>query len=88
MKTEKEIKASPFVSNVGNVGNWPMWLARHDNLPPGCLKDHLDRIITRPGGVKSADLGRQAVVTLWFIAFALATIGLCAWLIFKAAFVV
>jgi hypothetical protein len=27
---------------------WPMWLARHDNLPPKTLLPHLDRILVRP----------------------------------------
>lgn len=30
---------------------WPsrfsMWLARHDNLPPGCLAKHLGRILCK-----------------------------------------
>ena len=27
------------------VRRWPMWLMRHDNLPEGCLKKHLWRIL-------------------------------------------
>lgn len=64
------------------------YLARHDNLPPGCLSKHLNRILGQPGGVKTAHRERQAdgvqVVTLWFIAYALATIGVCVWLLLRA----
>lgn len=61
------------------------WLSRHDNLPKGCLAQHLDRIITSPAGVESAYLERRTVVTLWFIAYAMAAIGLCVWVLLKSS---
>jgi hypothetical protein len=34
------------VGGLTYVDRWPMWLRRHDNLPPGCLARYLWRMLT------------------------------------------
>ena len=71
----------------GRLGPWCMWMARWDLLPPGSLAPHLNRILSRPGGVETTDRGRRALITLWFLAFAWGCIGVCGWVVVKFLFV-